>query len=277
MPNDDPAHLAALRDETRAMWDTNAAFWDAQQGDEGNRTQQTLVGPAAERLLALQPGELVLDLACGTGTMARRMARLGAHVVAADFSAGMLEHARARAQAAGDQIEFMRVDATDEEQLRQLGAGRFDAAVCLQALMDMPTIEPALRALARAIKANGRVICSVTHPCFNATDMRKTLSEEDRDGQIVETRGVVITHYITPTVTRGQGIIGQPQPHYGFDRPLSVLLGACFAAGFVLDAFEEPVPDMPTPEREWFRWSNFTEIPSQLIFRLRLAPAKPAS
>lgn len=262
---------AALRDETRAIWDTNAAFWDVQQGDEGNLTQRTLIGPAAERLLALQPGEVVLDLACGTGTMARRMARLGARVVAADFSAGMLERARARSVVAGEQIEFVQVDATDEEQLLRLGAGRFDAAVCLQALMDMPTIQPALNGLARLVKPGGRVVCSLTHPCFNGSGVRKMLTEEDRDGQIVETRGVVVTQYLTPTVTRGQGIIGQPQPHYGFDRPLFVLLGACFAAGFVLDGLEEPPFDGSSPSPRWFGWSNYPEIPSQLIFRLRPA------
>jgi 2-polyprenyl-3-methyl-5-hydroxy-6-metoxy-1,4-benzoquinol methylase len=271
MTTGDPADVAALRDAARAAWDTNAEYWDAQHGDEGNLTQRLLIGPAVERLLALQPGELVLDLACGAGAMARRMARLGAHVVAADFSAGMLERARARAAEAGDQIEFHQVDATDPAQLAALGAGRFDAAVCLQALMDMPAIEPALRALARAIKPEGRVVCSVTHPCFNNASARKTLTEEDRDGAIVETRGVVITKYITPTTTRGQGIIGQPIVQYNFDRPLSVLLGACFAAGFVLDAFEEPVFDGTDPSPRWYAWSRYTEIPPQLVFRLRLA------
>jgi cyclopropane fatty-acyl-phospholipid synthase-like methyltransferase len=39
-----------------------------------------------ERLLALQPGERVLDVACGNGVMARRLALLGGRVTAVDFS-----------------------------------------------------------------------------------------------------------------------------------------------------------------------------------------------
>src|SRR5579871_5484220 len=266
------ADLDALRDETRAIWDHNAVFWDEQQGDTGNQTQRLLVGPATERLLALQAGESVLDLACGTGTMARRMADLGAHVLAADFSTGMLERARARSTAYGERIEFRQVDATNEQQLLSLGEGRFDAAVCNQALMDMPTIEPALNALIRLIKPGGRFVFSVPHPCFNGMDVRKTLSEEDRDGQIIEQHTLTIRSYLTPSTSRGQGIIGQPQPHYSFDRPLSMLLGACFAAGFVLDGLEEPTFDDSSTALRWFSWANFREFPSVLVALLR--PAK---
>lgn len=266
---DTAADLSALRDETRAIWDHNAAFWDEQQGDAGNVSQRLLIGPATERLLALQPGELVLDLACGTGTMARRMAELGARVVAADFSAGMLERARARSEAYEDRIEFRQLDATDEGQVLALGEGHFDAAICNQAFMDMPTIQPALNALARVIQPGGRVVFSVLHPCFNGPGVRKAMEMEDRDGQIVEQHVLTVTQYLTSSVTRGQGIIGQPQPHYSFDRPLSVLLGTCFAAGFVLDGFEEPVFEDASTAQRWYGWANFSEFPPFLVARLR--------
>ena len=45
------------------------------------------------------------------------------------------------------------MDATDAAQLLALGAGRFDAAVCNMALMDMTTIDPLLRALPRLLKS----------------------------------------------------------------------------------------------------------------------------
>lgn len=261
--------VAALRDEIRATWDHNAVFWDAQQGDAGNAFQRLLIGPATERLLALQPGELVLDLACGTGTMARRMVDLGARVVGADLSAGMLKRARVRSAAYGDRIEFREVDAADEQQLLALGEHRFDAAVCNQALMDMPVIQPALNALARLLKPGGRLVLSVPHPCFNTLGVRKTQSQEDRGGEIVEQHALTLTQYLTPAISRGQGIAGQPQPHYGFDRPLSVLLGACFAAGFVLDGLEEPTFADASTAQHWFSWANFREFPPVLVARLR--------
>src|SRR5437660_2050194 len=84
-----------LNEETRTIWDQNASFWDDNMGD-GNAFQRLLVAPASERLLNLQPGETVLEIACGNGVFARCMAELGVHVIATDFSEQLLERARAR-------------------------------------------------------------------------------------------------------------------------------------------------------------------------------------
>ena len=69
--------VRALNEESRAIWDTNAAFWDDYMGDAGNDFHRELVAPAAARLLALQPGETVLEIACGAGLFARQMAQAG--------------------------------------------------------------------------------------------------------------------------------------------------------------------------------------------------------
>lgn len=65
-------------------------------GDTGNDFQRLLVAPASERLFNLHPGERVLEIACGNGVFARRLAELGAQVLATDFSTSLLELARAR-------------------------------------------------------------------------------------------------------------------------------------------------------------------------------------
>ena len=87
--------LQAFTRETQEIWDQKADFWDERMG-EGNLFQRQLVGPATERLLAIQPGETVADVCCGNGVFARRLAQLGATVVAADFSPRFIERARAR-------------------------------------------------------------------------------------------------------------------------------------------------------------------------------------
>src|SRR5829696_9751521 len=107
---------ARLVDEVRNVWDAKAAFWDERMG-EGNAFQLELIGPAVERLLAVRPGEQVLDVGCGNGVSSRRLAHLGARVVAIDTSARFLELARSRSPDLSDNIEYRLVDATDEEQL----------------------------------------------------------------------------------------------------------------------------------------------------------------
>ena len=84
-----------LHDEVRSTWDELAAFWD-ERVESGSTWQRHLIQPAVERLLLLQPGERVLEIACGNGEFARRMSELGGQVLAVDFSDGMLERASAR-------------------------------------------------------------------------------------------------------------------------------------------------------------------------------------
>ena len=120
----------ALAHQVHEAWEKKAAFWDRMMG-EGNAFQRVLIGPATERLLRVLPGEALLDVACGNGVSSRRLAELGARVVAVDFSEKFVELARSRTEEAGygDAIEYLVADATDEEQMLALGEERFDARV----------------------------------------------------------------------------------------------------------------------------------------------------
>lgn len=148
--------LPELVRETKEIWEQNAWWWDANMG-EGNSWHRSLIAPATERLLGIQAGERVLELACGNGQFARRLASLGAHVVACDFSRAFLDCARQRTGECGDRIDYRLVDLTNEEQTAALGTREFDAAVCNMALMDIATITPVLRAW-RTLKPNGRFV-----------------------------------------------------------------------------------------------------------------------
>jgi len=128
--------------ETRELWDRKAAFWDERFG-EGNEFHRLLIEPATLRLLDIQPEERILDIACGNGALSRRLAGMGAQVLAFDFSSVFLERARARSTALAGRLTYQMVDATDRDQLLALGEGRFDAAVAGMALMDMPATDSA--------------------------------------------------------------------------------------------------------------------------------------
>ena len=274
------AELQTLNRRVRDIWNHNADFWDERMG-EGNSFQLMLIGPAQERMLDLQPGAEVLEIACGNGNFARRMAELGARVVACDLSEQMIENARARTKERADQIEFMVLDATDETALLALGEGRFDAAVCTMAMMDMPAIEPMLSALSRLLKPDGRFVFSVCHPCFNSTNgLTRSVEREERDGTVVDRHWVKISEYIRPSTHKGLAMIDQPEAQYYFHRPISLLLSACFAFRFVCDRIEEPAFDMESlkPNTRYgvvaartFFWENFREIPPVLVTRMRLA------
>ena len=139
------------------------------------------------------------------------------------------------------------------------------------ALMDMPTIDPLLRSLARLLVPAGRFVFAVPHPAFNGNAVRFGLEEEDRDGTLVETRFVKVADYLRVPPGKGAGMPGEPVPHWYFHRPLGELLGACFAAGFVLDALEEPAFAPEDADGTPLSWLHFHDIPPVLVARLQHA------
>lgn len=263
--------LQEAHKQTRDAWNENARFWDERMG-EGNDFVELLIWPATERLLALRPGEKVLDVACGNGLSSRRLAGMGAKVVAFDFAEQMIAHARRRTTEHTTRIEYLVLDATDEVGLLALGEHNFDAAICNMALFDMAEIDPLMRALARLLRPGGRFVFSVIHPCFNSPHMAHVAELEYRDGEFDTLYAVKVFGYITPTIAPGTAIAGQPQPQLYFHRPLQVLLGAGLKVGFVIDGFEERAfPPDHLPARNPLSWSGkFSEIPPVLIARMRL-------
>ena len=262
----------SANDLTREAWNDNAAYWDARMGDGGNDFVEMLIWPASERMLQPQPGQVYLEAACGTGLYARKLAALGTQVVAFDFAEAMIAHARTRTTTYDDLIDYHVIDATDEPALLDLGRQRYDAAICQMALFDMADIDPLLRALTELLKPGAPFLFSLMHPCFNNPYTVHVAEMEDREGEIVEVYSMKVHRYMTPGIAKGLGIPGQPTPQLYFHRPLQVILGKMFAAGFVLDALEERAfpPDHPTGSNP-LSWSGrFSEIPPVLIGRVRL-------
>ena len=254
--------------QARDAWNSNAKFWDERMAD-GNDFFNTLVWPSVEALLSPQPGELMLDVACGNGVTCRRLSRAGTKVVAFDFSEEMI---RAAKKHAGDaQLDYRVIDATDVSALSELGEGRFDGALCNMALMDLADARPLMTALASLLRANGRFVFSILHPCFNNPAAVQMGELQDRGGAIITTYSVKISRYLTSYTQVGSAMHGQPVPHPYFHRSLGTILSDGFAAGFVLDGLEERAfPPENTGGTTPLSWNGrFSEIPPVLVARMR--------
>jgi SAM-dependent methyltransferase len=107
-------------------------------------------------VLKLQKGEQVLDVACGRGSSAMRLAeRFGCQVTGIDYSDENLARARARAdaKAVSHLISFQPGDA---EEL-PFEDGRFDAVISECSLCTFPNKQVAAREMARVLRPSGRV------------------------------------------------------------------------------------------------------------------------
>lgn len=282
--------------DARAIWARLGPWYDAAVG-EGNEFQVQLIMPFTTRLLGPRAGQRVLDVACGNGNYARRLAgEHGCRVTAFDVAPGLVDAARRRSATPPPSlpatfppssppsspvpspvptpslpVTYHVADATDERAVLALAPpGTFDSAVCSMALMDLPTLDPLLRALSVLLKPGAPFVFSVPHPCFNSPHTRLTaeLATTD-DGRPRQTYSVTVSRYITPTASLSAGLTNQPEPHPIYHRPLSVLLSTFASHGFVLDGLEEPTFAGSPSGRNAFSWQARPEIPPALVARVR--------
>jgi len=255
-------------DPVRSAWEKNAKWWSDRFG-EGNDFHLNLVAPPVERLLAVQAGEHILDIACGNGAFSRRLADLGACVLGFDFSAPFIECAVGLSDGYGDRIEYRVVDATDRVQLLGLGEAKFEGAVCNMALMDMSDINVLAECLPRLLCPGGRFVFSIMHPCFNNNAVRLSIEDEQQGEGFVSVPSVRVTKYLTPFESEGIGIVGQPVPQTYFHRPFQELLRPFLVQGMVLTGLEETAFEDTSSARGPLSWDHFHEIPPVLVVRLK--------
>ncbi len=100
--------------------------------------------------LAARPGERILDFGCGDGFITQEIAKTGANVVGVDLDPNMVDATRSRG------LEAQLIDGAalsfDAE---------FDAVYSNSVLQWIKQPEPALEAIARALKPGGRFVVDV--------------------------------------------------------------------------------------------------------------------
>ncbi len=148
-----PAEVAAMFDRTAARYDL---LNDLMTGGLDRMWRREVV-----RAVAARPGELVLDLAAGTGTSSVPFAAAGARTVACDFSLGMLQEGMRRRSGRGAGVRFVAGDA-----LRLPFAGEaFDAVTISFGIRNVNDTVRALAELHRVTRPGGRIlVCEVSRP-----------------------------------------------------------------------------------------------------------------
>ncbi|NIA14516.1 MAG: methyltransferase domain-containing protein [Nitrospiraceae bacterium] len=107
----------------------------------------------------VEPGNDVLEIGCGTGTLAALMTERGAHVLGIDVSEPMLAVARESAPRA----EFRHMTATE---IDQLGAERFDRIVATLSFSELSEgeLEYVIGASAGILKPGGKLVVADEMP-----------------------------------------------------------------------------------------------------------------
>jgi len=154
------ATLPQLR-ETQDAFDSVAADYDGSRGN--NALIQDMRSEMWRWLDAtFAPGSSLVDLGCGTGLDAARMAQLGHRVTATDWSPEMVRRTRDRAQSERltDRVQAIHIGA---HELRRLGGdGSFDGAYSnLGAMNCVPELAAVSHECARLLKPGGALVFTV--------------------------------------------------------------------------------------------------------------------
>ncbi len=142
-----------------------AGLWDRLA--EGYSAKPIADPAAYERKLAitkarLRPNDVLLDVGCGTGSLALELAPLVARVDAVDLSKEMVRIANGKAAAAGvDNVTFHHASA---EGLSVFGQGRFDVITAYNILHLVDDVDATLAKLYGLLAAGGTFIAST--PCL---------------------------------------------------------------------------------------------------------------
>jgi ubiquinone/menaquinone biosynthesis C-methylase UbiE len=140
----------------RYGWDKAAGFYETYWQQQLKPAQDLLL-----KMAGIQPGERVLDIACGTGLVSFRAAEqagAGGYVIGTDISDRMIEMSKKTSvEKTITNIKFSRMDAEELD----IEDASFDVVICALGLMYVPDPLLALSEMRRVLKPGGRVVAAV--------------------------------------------------------------------------------------------------------------------
>lgn len=205
-----------------------------QMRQRGTGLNEDLEQPALSRMLPAVTGRDVLDIGCGDGALARRLASCGArHVLGIDLSERMLalaaRHPRPR-------VQYCRASA----ETLALAAESQDLVVSSLALHYVAGYDALIQRITTWLRPGGHLVYSVEHPVCTSRD--------PMTGWMTTAEGTVwpVDHYTRETPRTQQWLGTKVTKHH---RRVATLVGGIIAAGLILTGIDEPYPDEHTLAR----------------------------
>src|SRR4051812_33345342 len=115
----------------RTDWGNVADWYDQLVGESGSEYQREVVLPGTLKLLNIQPGEKVLDIACGQGVLCRILAERGGEITGVDAARELIRSAVERGPAS------IHYHVADARELEFLAESHFDAGACMLAIQNI--------------------------------------------------------------------------------------------------------------------------------------------
>lgn len=244
----DPADPA---DPAEWAWDHHAEWWQREFTDGADPEYEEQILPLVARHLAGR--RRVLDVGCGEGQVARRVATAaGAQVVGLDPTAAQLVTAVERAGGPSYVMAF-----ADALPCR---SAAFDAVVMCLVIEHLDPFEPTLREIARVLAPGGCFLLLLNHPLLQAPGSGWI------DDHILDEQYWRVGAYLREDVAMEELAAGVTLPFV--HRPLSRYIHAMGEVGLLVEDMEEPAPPPGFLARAR-EYAEAASIPRLLVLRAR--------
>ncbi len=149
---------ARKRYDDESAWDERAKTYPVKHGSHEGYAARFI------ELAGIKPKETVLDMGCGTGSLATPLALLGYDVVACDFSRGMLDVMEADQRSLGiDTVRTMKLSWADDWHAHGIGSNSVDVAIASRSIATNDLLD----SLMKLNDVARRRVC-ITLPCSSS-------------------------------------------------------------------------------------------------------------
>jgi 2-polyprenyl-3-methyl-5-hydroxy-6-metoxy-1,4-benzoquinol methylase len=149
--------------DARAAWNSGAQAWEEFIESGADLFRHEIHGPALLRACEPVRALEVLDLGCGQGYFSRALAKNGARVVGVDIAEQLISYARKHEERDPLGIEYHAMSAVEVN--RHWPKDSFDLVTACMALQDIPDAGGCLKSAHDLLRAEGRLLFSIPHPC----------------------------------------------------------------------------------------------------------------
>jgi len=246
---------------TRVGWDALAKWRDSRMGERGDLWHRALIDPTLLAVLGSVRGCRVLDVACGNGYLTRRFRRQGAtRAVGVDASLASIRLARRREVRRPSGAEFVHGDSA---RLARFEDGTFDRIVANMAFMDIRHAAATIREMGRLLAPGGRLVFSISHPCFDLDERSAWLIERPPYREIISRK---VEKYRSERSVRVAWKISETETAYttSYHRTLTTYSRYLRDAGLAILRMAEPAPK-PELIRKSPQGRFIAEIPLHLV------------
>lgn len=215
----------------KTSWGRVAGWYDELLAQEGSY-QKDLILPHLRRLMNIQKGVRVLDLACGPGFFSTAFAALGAEVTGVDISKELI----ARAEKNTPKELHVSYHASPAHKLAFVEEKSMSEVALVLALQNMDDPASVLTACSRILKPAGRMHIVLNHPAFRVPessswgwDKEQNIQYRRIDAYLTEKRVRIAMHPGSDPSLKT----------VSYHRPLQFYFKALARAGFAVSGLEE--------------------------------------